>query len=188
MKELKASDMNIFRAYDLYETADRLAIEDICVVSNNIMKTRCAATNVQYLMQAAKKFNLPDLEATCKETFKNLTYRSLAFYVSYDVDDDVFWELFALDELTMESEAELYMAVEAMYEMKRAKTYPKCLSQIRFLSMEIHDILLCDLLSSEEKLAVIENIDALHKKRTATIPMPSHLSSETKPRTFLKHE
>ncbi|XP_063700162.1 uncharacterized protein LOC134830566 [Culicoides brevitarsis] len=185
LNHITSKGIDIFQAYDLYEASVRYQIDDISAVASDIMKRRSVALNCQFLMQAAIKYKIRDLEETVKETFASAAYMALSFYVSYKVDDEAFHRLFALDELKIQSEFELYLAVETMYDIRDERIYPKCLSQIRFLSMDIADLMNCDLLSSEEKLAIAENADAIRNKRSTKIQMPKRLSAEPKPRNFL---
>lgn len=175
-------------AADLYYAAEKYDIQDIRDISFKFMIENCHEANTHLLLKTAKSFNLADLEATCISFFSKHTYYVLSRHLVLNVNDEVLSEFLSLESLSIQYEYELYVALEIMVRSKRLSIYSKSLSQIRFLTMKSDDILSCDLLSVEEKCTVIANIEVLKHHKSAMVPMPSHLSTETKPRGRLALE
>lgn len=172
----------IENAADLCNAAEKYDIQDILEISKKFMIEHCHEGNNHFLLKTAKMFNLPDLEKTCKTCFMKQTYKVLSFHFNLTMNDETLSELFALKTLSIENEFELYLALEIMVQSKKLSNYSKCLSKIRFLTMETRDVLICNLLSPQEKNAVAANIEAINHQEVAMLPMPSRVSTETKSR------
>uniref|UniRef100_A0A336MWU7 CSON002446 protein n=1 Tax=Culicoides sonorensis TaxID=179676 RepID=A0A336MWU7_CULSO len=182
LRPISIQESDLEFAADLYYAAEKYDIGDIRDLSSSFMIKNCHSGNIHFLLKKAKMFNLPELEFACKNFFLKNTYEVLCVHFRLKVDDDTYSELFALEGLRIQSEFELYLALQQMWELKRLADYRKCLKQIRFLTMDIRFVLLCDLLSTEEKFAIISNIEARTYNDTPMILMPSHLSTETNSR------
>lgn len=167
---------------DLYYAAEKYDIKDIREICKKFMIDHCDIGNTHFLLGKAKLFNLPVLEAICKTTFANNTYMTLLSHLKLNLDDEILSEFYALEALSIFGEYDLYIALEAVVDNETLPCHIKCLGKIRFLTMKIKDVLTCNLLSAEDKCAVIANIEALKHRETATISMPAYLSKETKPR------
>lgn len=166
----------------LYYAAEKYDIQDIRDIAYKFMMENCNEANTYLLFKAARAFNLSNLEATCMSFFMEHTYLVLSHHLGLDVNDEVTSEFMALEGLSLLHEYELYLTLEVMVQSGKLSNYSKCLSQIRFLTMESKEIMKCDLLSVEEQCGVIANIEVLKHHEEPIVPMPSHLSSETKSR------
>ncbi|XP_063700867.1 BTB/POZ domain-containing protein 2-like [Culicoides brevitarsis] len=172
---------------DLYYAAEKYDIEDIRLICKKYLIENCHNGNTTFLLSKAKIFNLPDLEATCKTYFEKNTYSVLQTQLGLHTTDEIFSELLSLENVIIAREYDLYIAIEAIYDNRCLTKYSKCLSMIRFLTMEISEVLACRLLSDKDKVAVITNIEAKNRNEISEIPMPSHLSHQTQTRVNRYH-
>uniref|UniRef100_A0A336KHZ4 CSON003904 protein n=1 Tax=Culicoides sonorensis TaxID=179676 RepID=A0A336KHZ4_CULSO len=177
---LKPITLTVNLAVDLYYAAEKYDIGDIRDLTLSFMIKNCHAKNVNLLLQTAKLFNLTELEKTCKNYFAQNTYKVLVSYIRSLVDSDTLPELFALENLGIKYEFELYLALQVMSEW--ILDHSNCLKQIRFLTMNTRTVLLCDMLEAEDKCTIISNIEALKARDTSLLEMPSYISTETRSR------
>lgn len=176
------SERPIITYIDLYYAAEKYDIKDIRELSKKFIIDNCHDGNTHLLLEKAKLFNLPDLEAKCKDVFQNETYYVLASHISLYVNGRYFHECFDLEYLAVKTEFDLYMFLQALVDNQILLDYSKFLSKIRFLTINTIDVLSCELLSDKEKIAVISNIEAKKFQKTPKYPMPGHLSAEHEPR------
>lgn len=179
MNPIKFDRYDVKTAADLYYAGEKYDINDIRKIAREFMIERCNSLNAYFLFGKAKTFSLPDLEKVCREMFARRPYQGLAFTFDESLDDDLLSELIGSHDLCLIKDFDLYMALQVMVETKKLERYSKCLKQIRFLTMETGEILHCDLLSHEERCAVLENIEARKQNTVPMIPMPPNLSKNT---------
>lgn len=126
---------------DLYYAAEKYDINDIRELCKHFMIVHCHQKNIRLLLKTAKLYNFPELETKCKKIFADTTYTYLTMnsYIRLEFDDEIFSEFLSLEQLSVWQEFDLYIALEAMVDNKDLPTHLKCLSKIRFLTMESDD-------------------------------------------------
>lgn len=173
---------------ELYYAAEKYDIEDIREISKKFLINDCSSANVHWMLTKAKLFNIIDLETKCMAIFKDNTYKVLSIHIQLILDDEILSNFFDLHNLEIAQEYDLYVALEVMVDIHSLQNYSKCLRKIRFLTMDTKDIILCKLLTSDEKVAIISNIEARKSKEQPEVPMPSHLSPLRRPRISLQEK
>lgn len=176
-------------AIGLYYAAEKYDIADICDIAYKFMMENCNESNLYMLFKMAKAFNLANLEARCLSFLQENTYNVLLYFLGINnLNDDVLSEFMVPESLSVKHEYELYIALEIMVQSEKLSSYSQCLALIRFLEMDSENIMNCDLLSVEEKFAVIANIEVLKHHEVPIVPMSSHLSKEIKPRKKIEFQ
>lgn len=171
-------------AVDLYYAAHKYDIKDIAAISSKFLVKVCCPANSYYLYEKAMPFHfqcyrMSDLRFTCIDKFEEDPYGALVGVFEESPKDEILSKLLDSNYLAVVNEFDIYIALQIMVETKVMQEYSKCLSQIRFLTMDTRAILQCDLLTHEEKYAVIDNIEARKLNKDPMISMPPNLSGET---------
>uniref|UniRef100_A0A336MUB8 CSON007187 protein n=1 Tax=Culicoides sonorensis TaxID=179676 RepID=A0A336MUB8_CULSO len=182
-QEICISDVEIAR--DLYYAAKKYSIDHIRNLSKEYMVMNCTCKNSYLLFQTAVLFKIPELAQKSMEVLVTNVSESLLPLIYQDIDDEIFSIVLESSELKIRSEYNLYIFLEILVELNCLKKYTKSLGKIRFLNMEISQVLSCNLLNSDEKCAIIANIEADRKQvYQPIIAYPSQLSDSKENRKY----
>lgn len=127
------------------------------------------ARDCHVMLDTALRYNTSESLYYCDKYFKGETYDMLLdmFHtkVFVDITDEKLSRLFALRNLTIFDEFELYQALELLVVTNRLNSYKETLKQIRFLTMTTEQVRTLKLLSDAEKYAIMGKIEELSPRK-----------------------
>lgn len=162
-------------AVELYTAADMYNLSDLCAFARRFMRKHAYWTNALYLYDIASFFGLSDVQDACLRIFHRFDYQTLLYQLSRNevISDEAF---VAAAKQFRGEHGELYQILETFVVLGKIKSYAKSIGTISFLAMDIEDCLTVKLLTDEEKVAIIANLQSEEARFTPFIEMPSNLS------------
>lgn len=170
----------------LYQTADKYDVMDLRNVSYEYFMKVCRTSNVFYLLERALLYNWKDLRIKCEHYFRTYAYLLLVENINakMEVTDKVLAHLLSLESICLESELELYQAMELLYDLGLLQSYEESIKKIRFLTMKVEEIKSCKFLTDAEKFKLIWKLEGKCEESEANLDMiyGRKLSCESKSR------
>uniref|UniRef100_A0A336KYD2 CSON001465 protein n=1 Tax=Culicoides sonorensis TaxID=179676 RepID=A0A336KYD2_CULSO len=140
----------------LYQAADKYDVIDLRNVSYDYFMKMCRTSNVFYLLERALMYSWKDLRVKCEHYFRTYAYLVLVEHITakMHVSDSVLAHLLSLEGICIESEMELYQAIEILLDLGLLDSCEESIKKIRFLTMTIDEVKSCKLLTEAEKFKI----------------------------------
>lgn len=157
----------------LYQAADKYDVMDLRNVSYDYFMKVCRTSNVFYLLERALLYNWKDLQIKCEHYFRTYAYLLLVENISsgMKINDKVLAHLLSLESICLNSELELYQAVELFYDLGLLQSYELSIMKIRFLAMRVEEVKACSLLTDAEKFKITWKLEGKCENSEANLEM-----------------
>uniref|UniRef100_A0A336KRB6 CSON009758 protein n=1 Tax=Culicoides sonorensis TaxID=179676 RepID=A0A336KRB6_CULSO len=176
---------SIVEGVALCNAAEMYHIEDLKNMCESYLVEKCSIYNCFYLYEKVKLFKLKAVVEKCLGLFntklENIEFVNVMLREMTKIDEDALVEFLTVNE---SPDSILYQIVEYFVEIGHLTTNKKALGCIRFLTMSVQEILLAKLLSEQEKLALIAQIEGLHEKTKPILAMPNNFSTNSHERHY----
>lgn len=169
--------LSVEEAVELCNVAEMYNIEDLKNISGNFMIENCTYDNCFYLHEQASMFCLINVISKCQDLFRknvseNMKLLDVLTIKLDDINEDTFVEFLAYNESPASI---LYQLLEFLVFTGKLKTWKYAVRFIQFQTMSIEEVILAELLSESDKLAIIANIEAMKERKLSILDLPDHL-------------